>query len=206
MTAPVLLIHGGLWDTMDADGFWRTPGIVAGLESAGLTVLAPDRPRNPATWSVEVAELSKSLGGSVSVVGASNGCSAAVLLALAYPQIVEQLLLAWPATGGDPAGNERARTWLFSRGASAAVADELLTGQTLRGVTDAELAALTMPVGVLPSVPENPSHQRKTVDALLGLIPGSVELAGSPEPPVPGFAPHLAGLVAELARFVGLSG
>jgi hypothetical protein len=32
MTAPVLLIHGGLWDTMDADGFWRTPGIVAGLD------------------------------------------------------------------------------------------------------------------------------------------------------------------------------
>lgn len=214
MTAPVLLIHGGLWDTMDADGFWRTPGIVAGLESAGLTVLAPDRPRNPDTWSVEVAELSKSLGsvdagglessvaGRFSVVGASNGCSAAVLLALAYPQVVERLLLAWPATGGDPAGNERARAWLLSRGASAEVADGLLTGKTLRGVTDAEVAALTMPVGVLPSIPENPSHQRKTVDALLGLISGSVELAGSQEPPVPGFSLYLDRVVAEMARFL----
>jgi hypothetical protein len=35
MTADLFLVHGGLWDTMDAEHFWRTPGIVAGLESTG---------------------------------------------------------------------------------------------------------------------------------------------------------------------------
>jgi hypothetical protein len=40
----------------------------------------------------------------------------------------------------------------------------LLAGQTLRGVADADLAALDLPVGVLPSVPEDPFHQRRTVD------------------------------------------
>jgi hypothetical protein len=37
MTADLFLVHGGLWDTMDAEHFWRTPGIVAGLESSGLS-------------------------------------------------------------------------------------------------------------------------------------------------------------------------
>jgi hypothetical protein len=42
-----------------------------------------------------------------------------------------------------------------------------LAGQTPRGVTDSELATLQMPVGVLRSAPENPVHQRHTIDALL---------------------------------------
>jgi hypothetical protein len=91
MTADLFLVHGGLWDTMDAERFWRTPGIVAGLESSGLEVLAPDRPRMPSGWTQEVEELRV----------------------------------------------------------------------------------------------ENPSHQRKTVDALLELIPGSRELPGTTDTALP---------------------
>ncbi|MGW7260207.1 hypothetical protein [Streptomyces sp. NPDC054834] len=71
------------------------------------------------------------------------------------------------------------------------VAGSNLDGQTVRGVSDSELSALTMPIGVLPAVPENPSHQRHTVDTLRQLLPHSEELEGCPEPPLPAFAAHL---------------
>jgi pimeloyl-ACP methyl ester carboxylesterase len=152
----LFLVHGGLWDSMDAEHFWRTPGIVAGLESHGLTVLAPDRPRFPSGWNQEVDELGALLPSEpVTVVGASNGCTVAARLVL-----------------------------------------------TLRGVTDSALAGLEIPVAVLPSVPENPSHQRMTVDALLALIPGCRQLPGCPEPPTPDFPPHLDEFVATLASSV----
>ncbi|NEA37293.1 alpha/beta hydrolase [Streptomyces sp. SID13031] len=192
---------------MNAQRFWRTPGIVAGLELRGFTVLAPDRPPTPASWSEEVAVLRKLLPAEpVMLVGASNGCSGAALLAVAYPHSVERLVLAWPATGADPVVDGRARAGLISRGASEGVADELLAAGTLRGVRDEDLARLGMPVAVLPSLPENPSHQRKTVDALLTLIPRSRELSGCPEPPTPHFPPHKNDLVATLATFLDPAG
>ncbi|WP_328328612.1 alpha/beta hydrolase [Kribbella sp. NBC_00382] len=198
----VFLVHGGLWDPMNAERFWRTPGIVAALETRGITVLAPDRPQSPDSWTEEVAVLRKLLPPEpVVVVGASNGCSAAALLAIEYPDLVQRLVLAWPATGGDPVVDERTRAGLTSRGASVAVADELLTANTLRGVRDDDLALLRIPVAVLPSVPENPPHQRKTVDTLLSLIPGSRELPGCPEPPTPHFPPHKDELAETLAAF-----
>lgn len=200
--APLFLVHGGLWDSMDAEHFWRTPGIVAGLESRGLTVLAPDRPQFPSGWAQEVDELGAVLPSEpLMVVGASNGCTVAALLALAYPQ-VERLILAWPATGGDTLVDIRTQTGLLQRGASSAVVKDLLRAETLRGVKDSELAGLEIPVAVLPSVPENPSHQRKTVDALLALIHRGRELPGCPEPPTPNFPPHRDELVATLASFV----
>jgi hypothetical protein len=33
----VLLIHGGLWEDMDARRFWHQPGIVAGLTRHGVS-------------------------------------------------------------------------------------------------------------------------------------------------------------------------
>jgi pimeloyl-ACP methyl ester carboxylesterase len=200
----VFLVHGGLWEPMNAERFWRTPGIVDALKTHGLTVLAPDRAESPDSWSEEVAVLRKLLPPEpVVVVGASNGCSAAALLAVECPELVERLVLAWPATGGDPVVDERTRASLVSRGASAVVADELLAGETLRGVRDEDLALLGIPVAILPSLPENPSHQRKTVDALLSLIPGSRELPGCPEPPTPHFPPHKGELAETLAGFIG---
>jgi hypothetical protein len=93
---------------------------------------------------------------------------------------------------------------LIERGATAEIADGLLVGETLRGVTDAQVCSLELTgllVGVLPSVPENPSHQRKTVDGLLRLVPSAVELPGCPEPPRADFAPYRDGLVATLHEF-----
>jgi hypothetical protein len=97
---------------------------------------------------------------------------------------------------------------MVDRGCPPDVADGLLEGGILRGVTDEELASLTrIPVAVLPSVPENASHQRKTVDALLRSIRGSRELAGCPEPPAPAFSTgnsttYLDQLVRTVVEFV----
>jgi pimeloyl-ACP methyl ester carboxylesterase len=208
MTPSVLLVHGGLWDAMDAETFWGTTGLTTGL-SAALplhTLLAPDRPQRPAGWDIEVAALSERLtahSGPVRIVGASNGCTIAVLLALRFPELVDRLLLAWPATGGDGAVDARARDRLVGRGCPADVADGLLGGGILRGVSDDQVASLDrIRVAVLPSVPENPAHQRKTVDALLRSIRGSRELTGCPEPPTPGFRPHLDQLVRTIVEFV----
>jgi pimeloyl-ACP methyl ester carboxylesterase len=210
VSASVLLVHGGLWDTTDAEAFWGTTGIAAGLASYGLDVHAPNRPREPATWGAEVdalgellSDLSENRDTPVAIVGASNGCTVAALLALRFADLVDRLLLAWPATGGDAVVNAGTRTGLIGRGCPAAVADELLAGGVLRGVLDADLPTLArIPVAVMPSVPENPSHQRKTVDALLRSIQGSRELAGCPEPPTPSFPPYLDQLVRSTVAFV----
>ncbi|TCC35069.1 alpha/beta hydrolase [Kribbella sindirgiensis] len=148
-------------------------------------MLAPDRPQRASAWDVEVAALGEQLAkrsGPVRIVGASNGCTVAVLLAL-VPELVD-------------------------RGCPPAAADELLAGGILRGVTDEQVTSLTrIRVAVLPSVPENPSHQWKTVDALLRSIRGSCELAGCPEPPTPAFRtksdpPYLDQLLRTIVGFV----
>ncbi|MEV0800597.1 hypothetical protein AB0I34_23095 [Kribbella sp. NPDC050281] len=207
----VLLIHGGLWDAMDANAFWGTTGVIGGLASHGVTVLAPDRLKRPSGWDAEVTALGERLrnlrlppgDSGLTIVGASNGCPVAARLAMEHPDLVERLLLAWPATGGDAAVDARTRAGLIEFGCPPEVVDGLLAGETLRGVTDAELTGLArIPVAVLPSVPENPSHQRKTVDALLRLIQGSRELAGSAEPPLPTFPPYLDQLVRTIVEFV----
>jgi len=186
---------------MNADRFWAAPGITAGLERAGFTVLAPNRLHRPPSWAAEVEHLAPLLPGhAVSLVSGSNGCSAAVRLALAFPNRIERLLLAWPATAGDPVVDSRIRAGLADLGASDHDIRALLDGQTLRGVTDAELSSLGMPVAVLPSVPENPFHQRRTVDGLRRLLPDSWELPGCPEPPRPDFGPHLDHLLTSITK------
>ena len=176
---------------MDAQRFWHRPGIVDGLERRGFAVRSPDRLRRPDSWTAEADHLAAALidlVGPVVVVAGSNGCSAAVRLALARPDLVEGLLLAWPATAGDAVIDEPTRAALAEAGASAGVIDTMLAGGILRGVSDDELAGLVLPVGVLPSEPDNPMHQRATVDALRRRLPEPVDLPGCPEPPRPGFA------------------
>lgn len=200
----VLLIHGGLWDDMDADRFWTLPGVTGGLRREGFTVLAPGRLHRPPDWDAEVEHLAAFLPERpVVVVAGSNGCSAAVRLALAFPNRIARLLLAWPATAGDSTVDARTRAGLAALGASDRNIRALLDGQTLRGVADDELATLTMPVSVLPSVPENRFHQRRTVDSLRRLLPGSGELPGCPEPPRPDFPAHLDRLLASITEFAG---
>jgi pimeloyl-ACP methyl ester carboxylesterase len=201
---PLLLIHGGLWEAdMDAERFWHRPGIVAGLRERDFTVLAPDRPPRPAGWAVEVDHLARARpDGPVRVLAGSNGCSVAVRAVIAWPGRVERLVLAWPATAGAAGVDDATRRHLAEAGAPPEVIAGLLAGSTLRGVTDDELAAVTMPVGLLPSVPENPAHQRRTVDALGALLPDPHELAGCPEPPRPDFPSHRDAFLDAVSAFL----
>lgn len=192
-----LLIHGGLWDDMDARRFWTVPGVTGALCERGLTVHLPDRPHRPDGWEAEATHLERSLpDGPLTVLAGSNGCSVAVQLALRHPDRVTRLILAWPATAGDPCVDKHIRTGLVGQGAAPATIENLLTGQTLRGVTDADLRRLDLPVAVAPSIP-NPFHQRYTTDALLALVPGAVELPpATPEPPQPDFPAYLEAFAA----------
>src|SRR3981189_3250437 len=170
---------------MDAESFWHKPGIVAGLQRHGFEVLTPNRRYRAPDWTAEVNHLAPVLPDRpVTILAGSNGCS-----------------LAGPATATDPTVDAQARAGLTELDASPEVVDALLTGQTLRGVTDDELATLRIPVGMLPSVPENPSPQRHPVDALRRLRPRADELPGCPEPPHPDFPPHTESFVSTVTGF-----
>src|SRR5215217_3250038 len=98
---PVLLVHGGLFDPMDGRRFWLRPGVADDLVAAGFRALVPDRrfatgktqaPFALHSWDVEAGDLRAVLdhGGvaTAHVVAASNGCSAAIRLALTRPDRV----------------------------------------------------------------------------------------------------------------------
>jgi pimeloyl-ACP methyl ester carboxylesterase len=186
----IVLVHGGLWEDMDAERFWVRPGVVAALEERGMEVVAPDRAVRAGSWAEEVEHLLPLLpDGPVTLVGGSNGCSVVARIAVERPARVNRLVLAWPATAHDA----RVDAWTLEQG----VPPGMLAGDTLRGLADAELAGLRMPVAVVPAL-GGPFHQRHTADALLALIPGATELAGAPESPRPEFRPYLDGFVAEV--------
>ncbi len=108
---PVLLVHGGLFDPMNGERFWKNPGIVEDLVAAGYRTLVPDRRfsvgRTTAafavhSWDVEADDLVAVLHAAdvaqADVVAGSNGCSAAFRLVLDHPQLVRTLVLCWPAS------------------------------------------------------------------------------------------------------------
>lgn len=109
--SPVLLVHGGLFDPMDGERFWKTPGIAEDIRAKGYRVLIPDRRfstgRTTSTftthsWDIEATDLAKVIINAgvekVHLIAGSNGCSAAIHLALSTPQHVRSLVLCWPAT------------------------------------------------------------------------------------------------------------
>jgi len=210
--ATLLLIHGGLWEDTDADWFWRRPGVVAGLERRGFTVVAPDRLSRASSWADEASHVASAVRGAVSgalradavtAVGGSFGCAVAARLALEFPALVERMVLAWPAAFGDQFLATRVRAGLARRGAAPQVLGSLLGTGTLPSATDEELRTIRVPVAVIPAVPPNPLHGRSTVDGLLRLLPHGTELPGCPEPPRPEFAPHLESFLAAVTGFVG---
>ena len=202
--ATLLLIHGGLWEDIGADWFWRGPGIIDGFERLGFTVVAPDRLRRPASWAADAEHVLGAVpGGPVTVVGGSFGCSVAVRLALDSPGRVSSMVMAWPASLSDQFALIRMRASLARLGAPALVLNALLGGETLPSATDAELSTITVPVGVIPALPPDPFHPRATVDALLRLLPSAAELPGCPEAPRPEFPPHLESFLASVAGFAG---
>jgi pimeloyl-ACP methyl ester carboxylesterase len=204
----LLLIHGGLWEDIGADWFWRRPGILAGFERLGFTVVAPDRLRRPASWAADAEHVLAAVPGGepVTVVGGSFGCSVAVRLALDSPGRVSRMVLAWPASLGDQFAAIRMRASLARLGAPARVLNALLGSETLPSATDEELGTIAAQVGVIPALPPDPVHPRGTVDALLRLLPSATELPGCPEAPRPEFPPHLESFLASVAGFAGSPG
>ena len=202
----LLLIHGGLWEDIGADWFWGQPGVVAGFERLGFTVVAPDRLRRPGSWAADAGHVLTAvpLGGEpVTVVGGSFGCSVAVRLALDSSAVVGRLVLAWPAALGDQFAAIRMRASLSRLGAPTRVLNALLGEETLPSAADAELGAIAVPVGIVPAVPQDPFHLRATVDSLLRLLPSATELPGCPEAPRPEFPAHLESFLDSVARFAG---
>jgi len=188
--AGVILIHGGLYEPIGPDEFWHGPGVVVGLENAGLEVVAPARIAAPISWTDEVEHLRATLPTAPSrwsVVAGSNGCSVAVRMTVDHPEIVLALVLCWPATAGDPEVDQMEQAPV-----------DMLTGETLRGVGDAELANISVPVTIIPSQPPNRHHQAVTVDRLLSLIPGATATRGFPESPHPEFSQRRDAFVATL--------
>jgi hypothetical protein len=200
----LLLVPGGLWEDMNAERFWVRPGVVAGLTERGQHVLAPDRPYRAPSWSVEAQAVADEVpdADSVSVLAGSNGCSAAVRFALAEPGRVDALILAWPPVAGDPEVDARQRQEFVAGGATEAVIDGLLAGATLRGVTDEELATLSMRTAIVPSTVDGKVHPHRTVDALCRLIPGAVRLPACPESPRPDFPAHRNAFVSSVIDFL----
>ncbi len=192
LVTTVVLVPGGLWDDMDAAEFWDQPGVTSALRDQGFDVQAVDRlPRAP-SWRAESAWLDAALprDRAYDVVAGSNGCSAAVRLAIDYPARVGRIVLCWPAT---PRRHrvEGPLSLELEAAHGAAAADTLPGGDTLRGIADDELRNLSVPVAVVPPDPENYFHEQATVDALLTLAPNARGLPGSTEPPRPDFPEHL---------------
>lgn len=197
----VLLIHGGLYEPMDARRFWVEPGVVEGLETRGLRVLAPDRLVGPTSWQEEAAflanVLAKSVVEPVTAIAGSNGCSAALLLALDSPVLVKDLVLCWPVTS--TAHDPRSSLWQqICESSGEAAASSLLGGETIRGVSDDELRSIVIPVAVMAADPENPIHRHKTVHELLHLLANCRTLPSFPETPRREFPSQVEDYVAAI--------
>jgi pimeloyl-ACP methyl ester carboxylesterase len=135
---PVLFIHGGLHERMDAERFWVAPGVAGAVSAAGHRVLLPDRrwvggatsaPIAVHSWPLEAGDLAAVLrhagAGPALVVAGSNGCSAALRLALDHGTLVAGLVLCWPvpgraaARGRLAAAFERSAAFLAASGTGA---------------------------------------------------------------------------------------
>ena len=190
---PLLLVHGGLAEAMDATRFWVRPGVVDALRALGHVVLAPDRSTVPRSWvhaASALAALTAALSHRpVTVVAGSNGVSVGLRLALDHPGLVARLVLAWPATAGD----DQVDVTIPPE------AHHLLAGETIRGVTDDELRSIAVPVAVVPALVDHPIHQHATVTRLTELLPAATVIEpGFPESPRPDFASHLDAFVAAI--------
>ncbi|MEM7016418.1 MAG: alpha/beta fold hydrolase [Pseudomonadota bacterium] len=195
--ATIVLIHGGFYPEMDADRFWIQPGIAKALAQCGHDVLAPNRLSVSPSWDAETAYLLETLPSSpVHVFGASNGASVAARLAIEHPERIASITLAWPATAGVKEVDEYSKHALAKSG----VPDPslLLSGGTLRGVLNAELALLKHKSAVIAADPPDFAHRQITVDQLLAKVPGMSGLGAFPVP----FAPHFPSKLDEFVTAI----
>ena len=203
---PVVLVPGGLYDDppVTAQWFWVETGVAPMLGRRNVDVLVHDRPTDARSWSEEAEALAATIAAAghsqVALVAGSNGCSVALRLMLDRPDLVARTLLCWPATAGHPVIDGLAHT-IISDVHNAHVAEQLLKGAPIRGVSVDELAAISGEVVVYPSMPESQAHQRSTVTELLSTIPGVMLVGGSPEPFDDAFADFVEGFVDLVEAF-----
>ena len=159
------------------------------MTAAGYFVDASDRDTTPTSWSRAADQAAAAILRPATIVAGSNGVSVAIRLAVQHPSLVRKLVLLWPARTGDLRLDQQL----------PAGAAHLVAGDTIRGVADAELGALTLPVAVMASEPENPIHRRSTALRLVTLIPNAVPIEpGFPEPLRPEFRAQLDAFVDAL--------
>jgi hypothetical protein len=95
--APVVLVHGGFYEDVDARRFWETTGIGPALRTHGFAVVVPNRPLSPVSWEQErdalVSFVTSRLAPPVGLVAASNGCSGTVRAVIDRPGIARRLVL-----------------------------------------------------------------------------------------------------------------
>lgn len=187
----IALIHGGMWEGMTAERFWSRPGITAALHAHGVEVTAPQRLPYPTSWKQDLDHVVAQLPHRpMPVIAGSNGCTVAIQLAIQNPDRVSSLLLAWPATCGNDRDADFAK-YLATQGATDATIDDVLTGQTLRGVTDSQITALrSIPVAVMFAPAGSPMHQTHTAQQVCRLA-HATNLGTFAEPPSPSFPPYL---------------
>ncbi len=196
---PVVLVHGGLYEGADPGMFWGQTGIGAGLTSAGFRVLAPTRPEAPRSWEAERDALIVAIGqrsrDPVSIVAASNGCSAALRAIVDMPDLASRLVLCWPTTAGDPEFDSEARQRILKH-VGHSTADRLLAGETIRGLLDSELERVGIPVTIVPSEPDDPFHRQETVARLKRLLPDVRVTEPTPPARQPSFRHHRSRFIA----------
>jgi len=203
---PIVLVPGGLYDDppVTATDFWVTSGVASALSRLGVEFTLHERPKAPRSWAEEADALAGTIRGAgyekAGIVAGSNGCSAALRLAIDHPELTVRTMLCWPATAADPVIDELARI-IITDAHDADVASALLDGAPIRGVTIEGLAALSHECVVYPSLPENKIHQRATVFELLDAIPDSILVGGSPEPPDDAFGTFVETFASVIAAF-----
>ena len=203
---PIVLVPGGLYDDPPMTGhqFWVESGVAPALAHLGVEFTVHERPLHPSSWAEEAAAINATMDRAgydrAGIVAGSNGCSAALRLAIDHPGRVARAMLCWPATAGDPVVDELAAI-IIADAHDANVASDLLTGTPIRGVTPTELAAIGLECVVYPSLPENKVHQRVTVIDLVDAIPDAILVGGSPEPPDDAFGDFLDPFAAVVAAF-----
>ena len=203
--SPLVLVHGGLYEDVDAASFWGRTGIGAGLRAMGFSVHAPARPSAPRSWEEErdalLMAISSRTSDPVAMVAASNGCSVALRAVLDMPGVARALVLCWPATAGDEAIDASARERIIPI-AGGATADRLLAGQIIRGVLDDELEHIGIPVAIVPSEADDAFHQRSTVQGLYRHLPQVTILEPAPPALRSNFRHYRARFIANVAATI----
>ena len=197
---PIVFVAGGFYDKdrVTAEQFWTSSGVTGRL--AHRHTVLHERPTEPWSWGEEADALTATIeaaaDGPVAIIAGSNGCSAALRVTLERPELVARLMLCWPATANDEVMDGLARV-IIADVHDETVAEQLLDGEPVRGVTRAEIATINADVAVYPCLPENKAHQRHTATDVVGAIPGAMLLRGGPDPIDTAFGDFADGL-AEL--------